>query len=421
MKEKAAKGTLSVEKAKVNGATVTKADKTVLDQLLEKIDLDRAADEASFKIIDVELSREIVGTMRGHFAKNLIYNIPRKTAKGRKSLRECDLMTGGCPYKDQFPHIHILGVGIQGALTAMRSYGRISATIPDMPEVVEQADRLYWAAYAVAIDGHTGNEYGRWYFEPLMRKAGNRNIENEFGASICESKALRNVILGVIPSRLMESWLEDYRDGKQAFNVKTAKQMGYGPEPGTRRPPQKPKLKPKANKAKANTPGKRDLDAVIGKLAGEMAVDSAELSSWSNEHFGTTGKAMLQLNRALDDNEAKASVLVEFNEWKSKQTEGTETQEGKEESTEKPEGEQPENGMDFDALIAKVAPLLDTTAKRLGEYTAGIGKTRAQITLLLASIMKKDPPDPIVLGDLQKKFAAWQAKNGGEKQQEIDM
>lgn len=314
-------GTMNVEKAQVNGAQVTREDKSALDALLEKVDLERSADEASFRIIDAKLSDEIVGTMRGHFAENLIYNIPRRTNTGRKEHRECDLMPNSCPYKGKQPHIHVLGVGIQGALTAMRAYGRIHADIPSMPEMVEHGDRLYWAAYAVATDGHTGNEYGRWYFEPVMRKAGNKNIENEFGVSIAQSKALRNVILALIPARLMESWIEDYKAGKKAFSAKSAKNMGYGPKPKERR--SRPKSNPEPNQkstSNVKTPGERDLDTVIIQLSKDMKVNADDLASWATAYYETTGKAMLQLNRAMNGEETDFNTIIaNFNEWKAKQ------------------------------------------------------------------------------------------------------
>lgn len=327
-------GTLNVEKAKVDGVGVTEKDKSALDALLEKVDLERAEDEGSFRIIDAELSSEIVGTLRGHFTKKLIYNIPRRSERGKKSHRECDLMEGGCPYKDKNPHIHILGVGIQGALTAMRAYGRMRAIVPEMPEIVEQGDRLYWAAYAVATDRHTGNEYGRWYLEPVMRKAGQRSIENEFAASISESKALRNVMLALIPSGLMDSWLEDYRAGKRAFSERTAKAMGYGSEAQREKPEAKANPKRKSDNPKRKTPGERDLEGVIEELAEKMGVDSDELSSWSAGYYGTPGKAMLQINRAANGEEHDFDIVVnKFGEWKSSQADR------------KPEGEaeEPEN------------------------------------------------------------------------------
>jgi len=311
-------GTLTVEKAVVEGAKVTTEKDVLLKELLESLDLETGEQEGRFRIMDAELTNEIVGTLRGHFAENLIYNIPRRTSSGKKEWRECDLMKNGCPYKGKQPHIHILGVGYQGMLTAIRAYGRMELEVPEPPEMVEHGGKLYWSAYGVARDRHTGNEIGRWYLEAVMRKAGNTFIENEFGASICQSKALRNVGLALIPARLMESWIEDYKAGKLAFSVSRAKEQGYGPEPEKAKERKPRKQKEKAEST-ATTPGQRDLEAVTKDLAEKMGVDAKELDSFSAGYFETPGKAMLSFNRALTNVAAMTTITEGFSEWKSKQ------------------------------------------------------------------------------------------------------
>lgn len=316
------KGTMDTEQAKVDGAKVTTQDKTVLDQILEKVSMEQVENDAQFRIIDIELSSEIVGTMRGHFAKNLIYNIPRRSPKGRTSHRECDRMPNGCSYKGQ-PHIHIIGVGYQGALTALRAYGKMSATVKDMPEMVEQGAKNYWAAYGEATDRHTGNELGRWYMEPVLRKAGGKFIENEFGMSIAQSKALRNVILALIPAKLMEGWIEDYKDGKQAFNVQRAKEMGYGPQPEEKKDQKKRKEKSQRT-GNVQSPGEQDLTATIKRLAEQLSVDGSDLEKFYAEQGWTPGQAMLRFNNALNEEADLNKVSLALDKWREdKKAEGS--------------------------------------------------------------------------------------------------
>jgi hypothetical protein len=316
-------GTLDTEKAKVNGTEVTKSNRSKLDQILEKMEAEQVESSAQFRLIDIELSSEIVGTLRGHFAENLIYNIPRRSSSGRTEHRECDRMKGGCPYKGQ-KHIHIVGVGYQGALTAMRAYGRMVAKVEDIPEMVDQGDKLYWAAYGEVIDRHTGNELGRWYLEPVMRKAGGKFIENEFGASIAQSKALRNVILALIPATLMEGWIEDYREGKQAFSVQRAKDMGYGPGEQKEAPKRERKAKEK-KPSTTPTQGERDLESVTKDLAEQLSVNAAELFAFSSVHYDTKAKAMLGFVKALSDDLILNNISKRFTAWKEKQgTDGKE-------------------------------------------------------------------------------------------------
>lgn len=308
-------GTLNTEKAKVNGVEVTEQEKTVLDELLAKVNMEQAENDAQFKVLDAELTSEIVGTLRGHFAKNLIYNIPRYSARGAKSHPECDLIEGGCPYKNQRPHIHILGVGYQGALTAFRAYGRMSAKVKDMPKTVEQGDKLYWAAYGEAIDRHTGADLGRWYMEPVMRKAGNGYIENEFGASIAQSKALRNVILALIPAKLMEGWIDDYKAGKQSFDVQRAKDMGYGPEKKQDPPPREQPQRQEERPRNVQTPGERNLAEVMEKLAPKLDIDKTTLALYYADQGWTIGKAMVAFSRALNNTDELDTLATNIAEW----------------------------------------------------------------------------------------------------------
>jgi hypothetical protein len=311
-------GTLDTDKAKVSGAEVTEQDQSTLDKILKKMEEDQTEADAFTNLVNVELSNEIVGTLRGHFSQNLIYNIPRFSGNGAKTHRECDLMKNPCPFKGKKPHVHIVGVGYQGALTALRAYGRMSATVEDMPEIVEQGDKLYWAAYGEAVDRHTGNDIGRWYLEPVLRKSGNKFIENEHGASIAQSKALRNVVLALIPAKLMEGWIEDYKSGKQAFDVQRAKDMGYGPE--------KQQEKTKERRAKTEkertvkSPGQNDLAGVIDELAEQLSVYAPDLEAYYQEQEWTPGKAMLHFTKALNEEAELNKLSGDLDRWITSRT-----------------------------------------------------------------------------------------------------
>lgn len=314
------KGTLNTEAAVVNGAKVKVKNE---EELQELVDLERSQEEAAYRLIDAKLTGEIVDNLRGHFAVDLVYNIPRKSNTGKMSWKECDRMKGGCSYKNQSKHVHTLGVGYKGMLVAVQAYGRMKLDVPEPPSVVEEDDRYYWAAYGTARDGHTGNQIGRWYLQPLMMKAGNSQRENEHAAHIAESKALRNAGLALLPPALLKAWLDDYRNGKEPFSPERAKEMGYDEETEKEKPEEKRKPKEKS-KSTTKTGGQRDLAEATKELATKMKVDAKELEDFSAGYFDSIASAGKTFNRALDDKEGQTvykSITEMFTEWKSKQGE----------------------------------------------------------------------------------------------------
>jgi len=153
----------------------------------------------------------------------------------------------------------------------------------------------------------------------------------------------------------------------------------------------------------------------------EENIGKASLTDWTDDDFRTA------LNIIDDIAEQEGLSFVKPEDGDTPVTDAQlaaemEAELGKDDATDEVEVaktvEPEENGMDFDALVAKVALLIKATPDKLSEYTAGMGKTRAQVTYMLATAVK----DPVILADLKKKFAAWDKKNEATKgQQEIEL
>ena len=290
-------------------------------------ELVKLPDTEQFRIMDARLTNEIVDQMRGHFTEELVYNIPR-TGGSKNTHPECDRMKNGCPYKGKSNHIHILGIGYQGALTAMRAYGQLKAYIQERPEVVEEAEKLYWAAYAEVTDGHNGNALGRWYLETVLLTTRRGVIEKEFASSVAQSKALRNCILGLIPRDLINAWLEDYRSGKKPFDPGRTKEMGYNKQtaPTTQAPKRQPKEKPAANGKSSQ------MDEFITQLADPngRGLNREVLSAWIEMRDETAARNTLFLNRCINDDASWAEAEPDYRKFEQeflqaqKKAEGTE-------------------------------------------------------------------------------------------------
>ena len=334
------------EHPKVKGVTLNDNDST-LDDLLDKVDVDGNV----FNLIDVKLSNEITAVMRGHYAEEVIYNYPR-SGSGRKTWAECDLMKVPCPFKGKVDHVHIVGVGYQGALTAMRSYGQLQSHIADRPEIVEEGDTLYWAAKATVTDGHTGNSMTRWYMEPVLRKTKRGYVENEFGSSIAQSKALRNCILALIPHDLMKAWIDDYRSGKRPFSAETTEKMGYGRTP-SQTPVKQAKEKTKQTRRSKSNPGgagTRGLEEVAQAIAKAWEQPATAINEWAAITFSSPGRATLNLNRMLADEAVSKEMLSHFLKWtaeKEKQTSSDEQPELQELQVDMPVQQKPDQEGDI--------------------------------------------------------------------------
>jgi hypothetical protein len=220
-------------------------------------------------------------------------------------------MPYGCKYKGVDKHIHIIGIGYQGSLTALRAYGGIEATVPKMPEVVEQGGKLVWAAYAEAVDLHNGTKIGRWYMQDYEMKTKRGRIENEFGASIAESKALRNVILALLPADLIETWKEDYRSGGKAFDPKRTEELGYK-KPAERR------ALPANTKKEVVTPGaKKEYEEDVDQLATAMGLATTDLLKFLADpaNYPTQAKRLVNVKQAINNEELRQSIRSAYDTW----------------------------------------------------------------------------------------------------------
>lgn len=308
-KEKKADEKQPVEAARVAGM---KVEKVGVDEILENIDLDQ---DVVFKILDKDLTKEISDSLSGHFSPDLIYNKPFSTDGGRVDHGHvCDVMNygRGCSYRDRKQkHIHVVGVGYMGALTALRAYGQMSVKVEQCPELNDAGGDLTWFAYAEATDHHTNITIGRWYGEKLMLATRKGSIEKEHAMSIAQSKAMRNVILALLPKDLMAMWIADYKAGKKAFNPDRTQEMGYNKQrqQATNRkdtPPKQQTTTPSAGKAQKD---------IVDKLATKMGLATPDLEKFLADIYDTAGKITLNANRALSDDELRASMRSDYDSW----------------------------------------------------------------------------------------------------------
>lgn len=302
----------AVEPAQVKGM---KVESIGVDDILENIDLDQ---DVVFKILDRDLTKEIADGLSGHYSPELIYNKPFSTDSGKVDHGHvCDAMNygRGCSYRDKNQtHIHVVGVGYQGSLVALRAYGQMSVTVEKCPELRDDgAGDLTWFAYSEATDHHTNITIGRWYGEKLMQATRKGARENEHAMAIAQSKAMRNVILACLPRDLLEKWIADFKAGKKAFNPARTQQMGYNRQRQQAKSskdttPKQETVKPSVNKAYKD---------MVGELAKKMNVPATRLTEFLASEYTTQGQRTLNANRALNnDFEGRRDMLEAFDKWK---------------------------------------------------------------------------------------------------------
>lgn len=290
---------------------VTKAEVEGLEETSKEEATEPQNDlEEILKMVDFTLSKEVSDGMRGLFDGSGIYNFPKKSYTGEKVWKECDLMKGGCPMKGHELHVHIVGVGVQGALKGMRAYGKMHIK-NDEPKLVDQDGKKFWMAHCAIKDLHNGNELDLWYREAATKVYNGKLTENEFAALNAQSKCMRNTILAIIPGDLPEKWVEDYRNGKAPFSKERVKE--YEKEQATKPKAEEPKTQPPPATEfdSEHVPDNVQLDnmtlmndwlSVI-----QSAVDMDKLKIWYLENKDAIGKhpAKKQINDAVNAKKAE--------------------------------------------------------------------------------------------------------------------
>lgn len=284
-----------------------------------------------FNLISETLQAEVIDTVRSQFTGSVIYNIPRRSQTGRTHWPACDQMEGGCSYDGQ-KHIHIVDVGIHGALVAAGVYGNLDFGVSEMPVVTEQGNKLYWVCEVYCHDLIRGNRITRYQFEPMLRKDKSGGFyENEFAMQSVQSKGIRGMILAILPPQLRELWKQDYLAGREPFDPSRILETGgRGNElpPGQQKklPPKKEKEKTKKKEKSENdkekpgpqTQGSNDLSEVINQFAEKHKLSVELVGAWSATAFETQGKAMLNMTQAMQDDNKSKEFLDSIKEYEKK-------------------------------------------------------------------------------------------------------
>ena len=306
------------ENSKVEKAIVEGLEETKKEEAGEEPQNDL---EEIMQMVDFTLSKEISDGMRGLFDGTGIYNFPKKSFTGEKVWKECDLMKGGCPLKGKDPHVHIVGVGVQGALKGMRAYGKMHIK-NDEPKLADQDGKKFWMAHCSIQDLHNGNELDLWYREAASKVYNGKLTENEFAPLNAQSKCMRNTILAIIPGDLPEKWVDDYRNGKTPFSKERVREYEKEQAAGAKlrdslgdAPLEQPNPKtvpPLATEfGSENVPENKELDdmTILSDLLGQ--IEKAESLERLQEIWVTSARAIKKhpavntLTRAKDDKKAE--------------------------------------------------------------------------------------------------------------------
>ncbi len=194
-------------KAKYETETV-ESETNLLDEMIEN--------QKQQTLVDIQLSNEAGKEIAGLYDPTGIYNIPRKSESGELDWGGlCDVIK--CTYKGKDKHIHTVGVGIAGARRAMTLYGNLEI-IPDEPHLVDGEDGKLWSCTVKGIDHHNKNTVKLTYMQSASIKTKEGKIfKNENTPMVVQSKAIRNVILFLVPGSVQQKWIENYIAGKQPF------------------------------------------------------------------------------------------------------------------------------------------------------------------------------------------------------------
>lgn len=238
-------------------------------------------------IIELELSKEATRLALGESSDEYIYNIPRQAEYGQIDCGPmCDKMPRGyCKYRaDKAKHVHTLGININGAMVIMNAYMGLEI-IPSDPEIKEYTimengklvTKSYWYVSVKGVNSKTETKLTLPFMQPTLKKSGNYYNFDEYGPQIAISKAIRNIVLKLVPGNFQQSWIKDYMEGT------------------------KPKDKPKEK-----------ITDKPSDNAGEMSVESAiehlnsiesitYLSNWYNKNSNWINKLKTEDKRKVVD------------------------------------------------------------------------------------------------------------------------
>jgi len=285
----------------------------------------------AWQIVGEKVTAEIVGAIGGLRTDELIYNYPKRTSgnQGRKHWRACEVMDGGCPFEGQ-PHVHVVDVGVKGAMAAMAAYGSISITMPDPPELIEVGSEATWRVKVIGVDKRQGNELEHYQYTPALKKYGNTVVMDEYGAAICQSKGRRNMALMLLPGHLRTMWVQDYLNGKEPFDPQRVLDM---PPPASQLPEHKEKAKPprqaasgdgqqkKKKKQKKQPPARSSkptsgtgFDDMVAKIADTLGLEIDQVKKYS-ETVGTAAKATVLFAQALNEEEKLEDLNEKISIW----------------------------------------------------------------------------------------------------------
>lgn len=192
---------------------------TLIDELIEN--------QKQQTLVDIALSNEAGKEIAGMYDPIGIYNIPRKSESGKLDWGGlCDIIN--CPYKNQDKHIHTLGVGIAGAKRAMSLYGNLEI-MPEEPHLIDGEGEKLWSCTATGIDHHNKNQIKLTYMQSASIKTREGKVfKNDNMPMIVQSKAIRNVILFLVPGSIQQKWIDNYVAGKQPFdNARTDESKNF--------------------------------------------------------------------------------------------------------------------------------------------------------------------------------------------------
>jgi hypothetical protein len=273
--------------------------------------------EADFKVIDIAVTDQIVRGLRGHFLPELCYNIPRRTPSGKLEWPECDQMPNGyCKYregKDKAKHIHIVGIGYHGAAEALQVIPGLTADVVDAPTIVVEGEKAFWRCKAICLDTRTGSSITRYAFKPVMELRRDGIIESEHAMLVVQSLAVRNVVLAMIPFRLKQTWIEEYKVGKKKFRKQPARKKLA---PKTQRPAAD--AKPEKTEPRKLSPGaKKEIEAAVKQAARESKLAEALLMEFALDpaQFKTVAQATLLMVGASRSEVPLKNLKARFKHW----------------------------------------------------------------------------------------------------------